>query len=195
MSPWQQRMPFFAKLSPYEPSGRKDAFWDSWEHIFNGRTWSGPQRWQFIAKRTIQWSITPKDENGIARKKYSTKNPYAAYVCISASRVHSRILPEFLLMKMEPFARTGKPVMRILSISPRKVSNSISSERNLLQYWRPTTCLLQRAKDDAALVGTGRVIYCSHSRGVAVAQDLGSSSLVRLLSRPWWHGQYIHRRG
>lgn len=47
------------------------------------------------------------------------------------------ILPEFVLMKMEPFARTGKSVTRFLSKSPRKLCNSISSERNLLKYEAP----------------------------------------------------------
>lgn len=46
----------------------------------------------------------------------------------------ARILPEFVLMKTEPFARMGKSVTRIVSKSARKVCHSISSERNLLQY-------------------------------------------------------------
>lgn len=46
----------------------------------------------------------------------------------------AEILPELVLTKMEHLARTAKPVTMIPSKNPRKVCNSISSERNLLQY-------------------------------------------------------------
>lgn len=174
IAPWQKRMPF-CKAVPFRVFREKrcllgrlgthlqraNLVWAPKMTIHRQADYpifNNPRRWDW------EWP-----ENNTLQRIFMLRT----FPCLLLEFI-AGILSEFVLMKMGHRARMGEPVTRILSESPRKVCNSISWERNLLQYWRPTTghiYLLPRARDDTALVGTGRVIYYSHSRAVALSQD------------------------